>query len=167
MAFNKINILSENFNPFVKVGGDWVLLTAGSDDSFNTMTASWGGVGVMWNKNVFTAVIRPSRYTYEFVDREDTFSVSMFGGKQHDALALCGAKSGRDCDKVAETGLTPVFLDGTPAFEEAEMILICRKLYRQPLTSDGFVDKTIPDANGSQPLHVAFVGEIIAAYKKA
>ena len=114
-------------------------------DSFNTMTASWGQLGVLWNKNVITCYIRPNRYTYEYVEKGDTFTVSFYGEEYRKALSFCGSHSGRDCDKAKETGLTPAEVDGCMAFEEAELVLVCRKLYSYDLQESGFLtDDGIP-----------------------
>ena len=126
------------FNPFTKIGREWMLITAGNEDKFNTMTASWGGVGVLWGKNTVTVYIRESRYTKEFVDAGDKFTVAFFGEAYREALNICGSVSGRDEDKVKRAGLTPLFLDGTAAFEEADMIFvnvsITRRCLRRTLT---------------------------------
>ena len=103
------------------------------------MTASWGGVGVLWGKNVVTTYIRPQRYTKEFVDAQDVFTITFFGENYRKALALCGKVSGRDADKIKEAGLTPYFVDGTTAFEEAEMVLVCRKLYADEIKPEKFI----------------------------
>ena len=108
MSFRKIDISELSFNPFEKIGKEWMLLTGGSIDDFNTMTASWGQLGVIWNKNVLTCYIRPNRYTYDFVERSECFTASFFGEEFRKALSFCGSHSGRDCDKMAETGLVPV-----------------------------------------------------------
>lgn len=170
MSLIKTELNELSLNPFEKVGKDWVLLTAGNEKNYNTMTASWGGMGVMWNKNVFVAVVRPSRYTYSFMENNDTFSVSMFGKNYRDVLSFCGANSGRDGkknEKIKEMGLNSVMLDNTPAFDEAETVLVCKKLYVQPMDKACYLDNALYETNGSQPLHTAFVGEIISAYKKA
>ena len=128
MSFREGKIEELQFNPFTKIGKEWLLITAGDEKKHNTMTASWGGVGVLWGKNVVTTYIRPQRYTKEFVDAQDVFTITFFGENCREALALCGKVSGRDGDKIKEAGLTPYFVDGTTAFEEAEMIFVCRKL---------------------------------------
>ena len=112
MAFKEVDIKSLNFNPFTKIGSEWMLITAGGESGCNTMTASWGGLGVLWGKNVATCYIRPQRYTKKFVDANDTFTLSFYGPEYKQALSICGSKSGRDCDKVKEAGLTPYFTDG-------------------------------------------------------
>ena len=129
MSFKKIELDQLSFNPFLSIGRDWMLLTGGTSEKFNTMTASWGQLGRLWNKNVLTAYIRPNRYTFEFVDKDDCFTASFFTMAHRKELSFCGSNSGRDVDKVKETGLTPVELDGRMAFEEAEMVFVLRKLY--------------------------------------
>ena len=123
MAFQEVKIEDLSFNPFTKIGKEWLLITAGNEESYNTMTASWGGVGVMWGKNVVSVYIRPQRYTKDFVDHNDLFTIAFFGENYRPALAYCGKISGRDEDKVKNAGLTPYFTDGTVAFEEADMIM--------------------------------------------
>ena len=154
------------FNPFERIGSDWCLITAGREGSFNTMTASWGGVGILWNKEVATCYIRPQRYTKEFVDREELFTLSFFPDGYRKALNLCGTVSGRDHDKPAEVGLTPLFTDGTVSFKEADLVLVCRKLYAQPMTEQSFTDKSVLERNyPTRDLHTIYIGEIIKAYK--
>lgn len=138
MAFKEAAVESLQFNPFTKIGKEWMLITAGDEKKHNTMTASWGGVGIMWGKQVVTAYIRPQRYTKEFVDAEGLFTLSFYSEKYRNALNICGSKSGRDCDKEKEAGLTPMYVDGTTAFEEADMVFVCRKLYRQEMAPEYF-----------------------------
>lgn len=154
------------FNPFERVGKDWCLITAGTKDSFNTMTASWGGVGILWNKEVATCYIRPQRYTKEFVDREEYFTMSFFPDGYRKALSLCGSVSGRDHDKPSEAGLTPLFTDGTVTFEEADLVLVCKKLYAQTMTEDSFTDKNVLESvYPLLDLHTIYIGEIVKAYR--
>ena len=150
-------------NPFELIGPDWMLITAGPSDGYNTMTASWGGLGVLWNKKVCFCVIRPCRYTYEFIEKSDTFTLSFFDDRHRHALEICGTKSGRDIDKAAATGLTPIpgKLAGTTTFAEARMVLECRKIYYQDLDPTHFLD---PAIEGNYPLkdyHRMYVGEIV------
>ena len=107
----EFDVKTLSFDPFERIGRDWCLITAGNKGSYNTMTASWGGVGILWNKEVATCYIRPQRYTKEFVDREEYFTLSFFPDGWREALNFCGKYSGRDRDKAAETGLKP-FYDG-------------------------------------------------------
>ena len=128
--FKKITTEELTANPFKLIGKDWMLITAGDKEKFNTMTASWGGVGIMWGKPVATAYIRPQRYTFEFIENGDYYTQSFFDEEYRDALKFCGSKSGRDYDKVKETGLTPVVDDETGAvyFKEAKLVFICKKM---------------------------------------
>ena len=169
MSFVKTNISSLGLDPFSKIGQDWMLITAGKPGNFNTMTASWGQVGVLWNKNVLTCYIRPNRYTFGFIEENETFTASFFPKEFRKALAFCGANSGRDCDKAAETGLTPAEIDGTMSFEEAEIVLVCRKLYSYDLNKDNFLtDDGLPEQFFSKdPYHRAYISEIVGVYKKA
>ncbi|MBP1561245.1 MAG: flavin reductase [Oscillospiraceae bacterium] len=162
----EISLNELGFNPWEKIGKEWFLLTSGNErDGFNTMTASWGFMGVMWRRNTFTTVVRPTRYTYEFMEKNDLFTVSFFDEKYRSVLNFCGANSGRSCDKVKETGLTPLFTDGTTAFEEASLILVCRKIYAQDMDVSLLADDIKP-VNGSDPIHKQYIGEILKAYSK-
>ena len=96
-------------NVFKLIGRDWMLITAGDERRCNTMTASWGGLGVQWNANVAVSFVRPSRYTYEFLEKGKYYTLSFFDSGYRRALQLCGSKSGRDTDKIKEAELTPVF----------------------------------------------------------
>lgn len=165
MAFKEINLHETSMNPFEMVGKEWMLITAGDETKINTMTASWGGMGVIWGRDAATAYIRQSRYTKEFVDAQDTFSLSFFGDACRDALALCGKVSGRDCDKIAEAHLTPVMLDGTPAFEEARLVLVCRKAFAGYIDPKDFVDPEIDERwYADHDYHTMYIGYIEKAY---
>ena len=124
VAADKLDTL--DFNPYKKIGKEWFLVTAGDESGWNTMTASWGFAGVMWGKNTFTTVIRPQRYTKEFIDKAEYFTISFFKEEYKKALSFCGSHSGRDCDKAKETGLTPVFVSENgvevTAFAEADIL---------------------------------------------
>ena len=115
-------------NPFQMIDKQWMLITAGNEEKANTMTASWGGLGVLWFKPVSFAFVRPTRYTYEFIEREDGYSLCFFDESYRNALKVCGTVSGRDRDKIAECGLTLRYEDGIPYFDEAETVLfrLCR-----------------------------------------
>ncbi|MBU9736173.1 flavin reductase family protein [Diplocloster agilis] len=149
------------FNPFTKIGREWMLITAGNEDKFNTMTASWGGVGVLWGKNTVTVYIRESRYTKEFVDAGDKFTVAFFGEAYREALNICGSVSGRDEDKVKRAGLTPLFLDGTAAFEEADMIFVCKRLYHAQMPPQNFDEKENDEKwYPTKDYHTMYIAEI-------
>ncbi|MBQ6181282.1 MAG: flavin reductase [Ruminococcus sp.] len=168
MAFKKIRRRELCFNPFDKIGKEWMLLTGGTPDDFNTMTASWGQLGVLWSRKVLTCYIRPNRYTYEYIDKGEYFTASFFGEQYRSALTFCGSHSGRDFDKVKETGLTPVEIDGNVAFEEADLVLVCRKLYQYDMEEKGFLtdDGIAEQVYGKEPYHRAYISEIVAAYVK-
>ena len=170
LGFRKITadeIVNEQVNPYKMVGKDWMLVTAGDENGWNTMTASWGFMGVMWGKNVVTAVIRPQRYTKEFIDNNEYFTVSFFDEDQRQALAYCGKYSGRDVNKAKETGLEPVFVDNTTSFKQAKTIIVCKKLYAQEMTPESFVDKSLVEKwYPASDYHTAYVGEIVAVYNK-
>lgn len=153
-------------NPFNLIGKKWFLITSGDESGYNTMTASWGQMGVLWNKPVITAFVRPNRKTFEFMENNEYFTISFFSEDYRSALSFCGSHSGRDCDKAKETGLTPMFIDGTTAFEEAEMVLVCRKVYTDALEENGFLDKSFLSFYDKDPYHKAFTGEITAVYIK-
>ena len=129
----KIDISSLPFNPFEKIGKEWMLVTSGDTDNFNTMTASWGFMGVMWGQNSAVTVIRHSRYTYEFMESNELFTISFFDKSYRKALNICGTVSGRDTDKVKQAGLTPTETDGTVSFKEASMVLVCKKMFSQDM----------------------------------
>lgn len=124
------------------IGKEWMLITAGEIQHFNTMTASWGGVGFLWGKPVAFVFIRPERYTHDFVEQNDSLTLTFFDEADKDILNFCGTKSGRDYDKVKETGLRPVATPGgNVSFEQARLTIEGRKLYKTRLTADGFIDK--------------------------
>ena len=160
MSFKEINAKELNFNPFSMIGDKWMLITCGDKESYNTMTASWGSIGVMWNKNVVFSFIRPQRYTSEFVEKNDYFSISFYPDEYKSALSLCGKVSGRDVDKVKEANLTPVFDEKAPYFEEANMVLICKKLYNQNLEPICFLDEKLESFYPQKDYHKMFIGEI-------
>lgn len=167
MAFKEMDIHQLQFNPFDKISKQWMLVTAGDRMKSNTMTASWGGVGIMWGKSVVTAYIRPQRYTKEFVDGSDRFTISFLPGDKREALNICGAVSGRDVeDKWEEAGLHPFYvnektLEETTAVEEAEMIFVCRKLYVQEMYPECFVDTECDTKWYPQnDYHTMYIGEI-------
>lgn len=155
-------------NTFTQIGKEYMLITAKKNDKINTMTASWGGLGVMWNKNVAYIVIRPQRYTKEFVDFADCFSLSFFNGEIKDKLAYLGAISGRDEDKIVKVGLTTICEDNIPYFEEAKLVLLCKKLFASDIKGDNFIDKEIMNKNyPNKDFHTLYIGEITKVLKKA
>lgn len=166
MALKSVKIEDMKLNPFTTIGKEWMLITAG-DEKHNTMTASWGGLGVLWGKNVATVYIRESRYTIEFVEDSDYFSLCVFDEMYRDALNFCGTKSGRDFDKDKEANLTALYDQKAPYYAEAKLVFICKKLYHQNMTEDSFIDKSIlDDVYPDRDLHRVFVGEIVEVLEK-
>lgn len=151
--------------PFKEIGEDWFLITAGTKDNFNTMTASWGNIGVLWNKNVAIIYIRPSRYTLEFVDSNDCFTMSFFDGDYRKELSFCGANSGRDVDKVKATGLSPVFSDDVVYFAEAKRVFKCKKIYQDRIKPESFLDKSIDYLYSKKDYHIMYIAEIVEVVK--
>ncbi len=159
-AFQKISPENLVDNPFKLIGKDWMLITAGTKESFNTMTGAWGGLGVLWSKNICFCVIRPNRYTYEFMERSDVFTLSFLEEQYRDALTYCGTKSGRDVNKTAETNLTPVFNDDSIYFAEARLVLVCRKIYFQDILPANFISPEIDEFYPLKDYRRMYVGEI-------
>jgi len=152
-----------NESAFQLIGSNWMLITAGDIKNYNMMTASWGGFGVLWHKNVCYVVIRPQRYTYEYVEKSDYFTLSFFNNDYKDALNICGSKSGRDIDKAKEAGLTPVETDnGSVTFSQSRLFLECRKIYFQDLNPDNFLDSGIEKNYPTNDYHRMYVGEILS-----
>lgn len=154
-------------NVFDMIGKQWMLVGAAKDGKVNAMTASWGGLGVMWGKNVAFVFIRQTRYTKEFVDNGDTFSLSFFGDDQRKMLNYMGTVSGRDADKVSECGLHVSLEENAPVFEEAEFTLVCRKMFAQEMAKESFIDKeALAKWYGDENYHTMYVAEIVDVKKK-
>ena len=161
MSFREVKPEELTMNPFTKIGKEWLLITAGNEEKCNKMTASWGAMGVMWGKNAVTVYIRPQRYTKEFVDREETFTISVLGEDYRNALNYCGTVSGKGIDKITEAGLTPYFVDGTAGIQEADMIMVCKKMYHDTIKPECF-DETENDTKWypQKDYHTMYIAEI-------
>lgn len=165
MSFKEIKPEELNESTFKLIGKDWMLVAAEKDGKVNAMTASWGGLGVLWAKNVAFIFVRPQRYTKEFIDASEGFTLTVFGEDKRKMLNYFGTVSGRDEDKIAKEGLTVAHEDGKPYFEEARLALVCRKLYEQPLDPKCFIDKSCdekwyPD-NDYSVMYVAEVEKVL------
>ena len=149
-------------NVFKLIADDWMLITAGDPASFNTMTASWGACGELWNKKICICFVRPTRYTYTFLERSDVYTLSFFPERFRTALELCGRVSGRDVDKVDEAGLTAV---PSPAggvyFAEARLVFECRKIYCDDLDPSRFMVPEIEAEYPERDYHRFYIGEIV------
>ena len=167
MSFKEIEIKNLNMNPFTLIGDEWLLVTAGTEGKFNTMTASWGGLGVFWGKNSATIYIRPSRYTKQFIDSNDTFTLSFFKEDYKKSLGICGSVSGRDVNKVEKANLTPIFNEENTYFDEAKMVVVCKKMYHTDVKSENF-DNPEYDATmyPDKDYHTIYISEILKVLVK-
>ncbi|WP_251621750.1 DUF4468 domain-containing protein [Odoribacter lunatus] len=146
---------------------DWMLITAGNTEDFNTMTASWGGLGHLYNKPVTFCFINPTRYTYQFMEKEGTYTLSFYTEAYRDALKYCGSHSGKDTDKIKESGLSPIITpNGTPAFSEAWLIIECRKLVSQSFIPEALHDKILRNQWTGKSMHKMYIGEILNVWVK-
>ncbi len=165
MSFKLIKPEELQVNPFNDIGNRWMLLAAGDESSFNFMTVSWGMLGVIWSKPAVQAYVRDSRFTKELMDKHDSFSLSVLKPGYEKALQIAGSKSGRDIDKVKETGLTPVFQGEVPMFEEAEYTIISKKVYTDFMPAGNFIDKNIIEkAYPGGDFHTLYIGHITEVY---
>ncbi|MBP7780702.1 MAG: flavin reductase family protein [Paludibacteraceae bacterium] len=166
--YREIKATELNENVFDLIGHQWMLVTAGSKDKYNTMTASWGAMGILFNKPIAIIFIRPQRYTFGFLEKNDTFTLSVLPETYRKALNICGSKSGKDCDKIKEAGLTPLSTElGNMAFEEARLILECKKIYGQFLDPKAFYDQSLIPANfPKNDFHKVYIAEISKVWTK-
>ena len=166
MTLESIPIDSFHAKPFHLFDKEWMLLTAGnfSKEKFNTMTISWGSLGVMWNRPFVQVVARPTRYTHDFLEASDSFTLSAFPETFRGALRYIGSRSGREGNKILEAHLTPVASTciDSPTFAEAELVIECQKIYRDELKSDLFLDPSIEHNYPNKDYHTIYFGEILA-----
>jgi len=161
--FRTVSLASRTDNVFKLIDKDWMLVTAGTMESFNMLTASWGGLGILWEREVAMCVVRPVRHTFGFMERHGMFTLSFFEEKHRTALKICGRHSGRDMDKAKVAGLTPVEgRNGGIYFAEARLVFVCRKLYWQDIDPAHFVDPKLDKFYPSKDYHRMYVGEIVS-----
>ena len=166
MALKEIDVKQLQMNPMTLIAKEWMLVTAGNEEyGYNTMTASWGHLGSIWGHGgglpTSVVYIRPQRYTKEFVDASERFSLSVLPDSYRKELTYLGRVSGRDEDKIAKTGLKVAYENNVPYFEESKYVLICRKLYAQDLKGECFIDKSLDPKNyPTQDYHTMYVAEI-------
>lgn len=161
MTFREIDPNEYTGQPFAELGKNWALLSAGKEDAFNSMTVSWGAVGELWGKHVVFVFVRPQRYTYEFCEKNEYMSLSIMPDGYQKELAVFGRKSGRDCDKYAETGLTAAFTDHTAYCAEAHSVFELKKIAAFDFDPNTFIDASIvPDCYPNKDFHRVYVGEI-------
>jgi flavin reductase (DIM6/NTAB) family NADH-FMN oxidoreductase RutF len=156
--------LHENF--FSALDDEWMLITAGTPEKYNTMTASWGNTGILWNKPVAICYIRPQRYTFQFAEKSEHFTLSFLQPGNDGTLDFCGTHSGRDIDKARQTGLTPLATPaGNVTFEQSRLVLECRKLYADFLRPEHFTDETLIARHyPKKDLHKFYIGEIVGCW---
>lgn len=167
--FTEIQATELKDNPFEVIGKDWMLVTAGDKERNNTMTASWGAMGILFNKPVVTIFIRPQRYTYEFLEAKDEFTLSVLPKEFRNAMNICGKKSGRDCDKMKEAGIHPLELEsGNIGIEEARLVLECKKIYGNFFNPDAFYDKANVEEKffPNKDYHKVYIAEITKVWIK-
>ncbi|MCR4643435.1 MAG: flavin reductase family protein [Lachnospiraceae bacterium] len=150
-----------NTEIFSQYDKKWALLTAGSEENFNTMTISWGGLGTIWGKPVATVYVRTSRYTHDYMDANDCFTISFFPEEYRDILGVLGSRSGRDMDKMKDSGLTARKAGDSVSFEEAELTLVCRKLFRQELAVENIPEDIAKAMYEGQAPHDMYIGEVV------
>ncbi len=156
-----------NVDVFSQFGKKWALVTAGPLEKYNTMTIAWGGLGTLWSKPVVTVYVKPIRYTWNFLNDNDYFTVSFFSDAYRNDLLILGKKSGRNGDKVAETTLKPVACDHeTVSFEQAELTIVCKKIYWQDMKTDTLPESIVDAYYKTEEPHRMFVGEVVRIIKK-
>lgn len=162
-GFKRIKPEELKGNPIELIGSDWMLITAGKKDSFNTMTAAWGGLGFLWKKPVAFIFVRPQRYTFQFTEKYDYFTLCFFEDKYREILNYCGTKSGRNIDKIKETGLTIAETEiGNIYFSEASQVIECKKIYHEFLKEENFIETNIPlKIYPTKDFHRVYIGEIM------
>lgn len=165
-SFKKIELKNFTCNPFELVGKQWLLITAGDKKKCNTMTASWGGFGVLWNKNVANIFIRPQRHTYDFIEESEYFTLSFLPEENRDILTFCGRNSGKDIDKIKESGLETIHSDNGIYFEQSELVFVCKKLYYTDINPNNFIDLDLDKNYPNKDYHRHYVGEIVGVLVK-
>lgn len=162
-----IDITEISGSPVELIGKQWMLITAGTAEKFNCMTASWGGIGFLWNRPVAFVFVRPNRHTVNFIEEQTAFTLSFMPEQYRQDLVFCGRNSGRDVDKMAHTSLRPATTpNGLPTFEDAELVLECRKMFRSTLQETDFLDWSEVSPtwySDDNPLHYLYICEISAA----
>jgi flavin reductase (DIM6/NTAB) family NADH-FMN oxidoreductase RutF len=166
--FEKIDVKTLD-NAIKAIGDDWMLITAYDKDNnkTNAMTASWGALGVLWNKHVCICFVRPERHTFKLLNEKKELSIAFLDKERRNDYMICGRESGESVDKLKKCGLTTVELDGISVIAEASTILTCKVLYEDDLKKEGFLDESLLSNYASAGYHRAYVCEIIGAYKRA
>ena len=151
-----------------RIGKDWMLICAYDEENkrTNAMTASWGTMGVLWNKPVCICFVRPERHTHTLLEKNEKFSIAFLSEEYREALRFCGKESGRELDKLGACGLETEEIDGAFAVSDAELALVCKKLYVDELRESSFLDKSLLKNYENGGYHTMYVCEIVGAYLK-
>lgn len=161
-VFQPVPLDLYEINPFRKISEDWMVISAGTEEKANSMTASWGGMGTLWNEDVVFIFVRESRYTKEFLDQTDGFSCTFFGRENRAMLKYFGSVSGRNEDKVANARMHYDYIEGIPYINEADTILICKKLAAVPITESNILLPGLLSVNYPKgDFHTMYVGSVI------
>lgn len=167
MKYKEIDPRELQENPIKMIADDWALLATGNEENHNAMTISWGTIGELWSKEVAIVFVRPTRHTFGLMESYDYFSLNFMGDEHKSAHRVFGSKSGRDMDKFEATGLKPAYHNGHIYVDEAETVIICKKVAFQDINPAGFIDKGIEDLYPIKDYHRMYVGEIVSVLKKA
>ncbi|MFH1380470.1 MAG: flavin reductase [bacterium] len=167
LKFHSIEPEQITDNTFKLIGSDWMLITAGKIKSYNMMTASWGGFGVLWHKHVCWCVIRPQRHTYTLMEKSNYFTLSFFHEEHRNLLQFFGSHSGKHVNKMGQAGITPRETDHQNIyFDEARLVIECKKIYFQDITPANFLDPKTAENYPNKDYHRMYVGEIISCLIK-
>ncbi len=165
--FREINPEQISDNVFKLIGSDWMLITSGNKIEYNCMTASWGGLGVLWDEDVSFCFIRPTRYTYSFMEKNDQYTISFFDESYREALDFCGSYSGRNVkNKGVAAGLTPMEENGVVFFKEARLVIFCKKIYYQDIIPSNFLEDKIAHHYPKSDYHRMYIGKILKCIYK-
>lgn len=167
MSFKKISAEDFALAPFREIGGNWAVLTGCADFGFNSMTVSWGALGVLWGRPCAIVFVRPQRYTHNFMEKGGSFSLSLMPEGYHEKMAVFGSRSGRDTDKYAESGFTVQTENGTAYCAQAQKVIICKKIAENDITRDWFCNKDDDDKiYPAQDRHTVYIGEITSILER-
>lgn len=166
MGYKEIDPKQIKENPIKMIADNWALLAAGTKENHNAMTISWGMVGELWGRDAVMAFVRPHRHTFGIMETSDYYSLSFMGDEHRGVHKIFGSKSGRDMDKFEAAGMKPAYHNGHIFVDEAELVIICKKIAYQDFNPAGFIDKSIEELYPIQDYHRIYVGEIVSVLKK-